>query len=265
MESPKSLFDQTKIMNMILDNRFVRSATYMGLANEDLTVSHRLIEGMVELAEGGVGLIITGLAAVTKNGTGIPQMLGIYDDSFIPGLAQLTEAVHKAGGKIMIQLAHSGAQGNSQLTKEQLLGPSEIPAPSGEGLICRSMTVEDIKLIVKAFGEAGKRSKQAGFDGIQLHGAHGYLISEFLSPYFNKRTDDYGGILENRARFAFEVLQSVRDSVGSDYPVTIKINSEDLLEDGFTDIGLNALHCLRNHRDSAVFLSHQDPALAIDG
>jgi 2,4-dienoyl-CoA reductase-like NADH-dependent reductase (Old Yellow Enzyme family) len=203
------------------------------MANDDLTVSQRLIDLMVELAEGGVGLIITGLATVTMDGRVIPWMLGIHNDDCIPGLTQMTHAVHDVGGKIVAQIAHGGAQGNPALTGE-LLGPSVIPAVGSEEAACRAMTIEDIHRIVKAFGEAGRRAKQAGFDGVQLHGAHGYLISEFLSPFFNKRTDAYGGSLKNRARFVLDTYHRVRDAVGTNYPVTIKLNSEDFLEGGLT-------------------------------
>ena len=185
-----SLFDTTAINGMTLANRFVRSATYEGMANDDLTVSPRLINCMVDLAEGGVGLITTGLTAVTKDGIGAAKSLAIYDNSFIPGLTQMTRAVHDAQGKIMVQLVHGGVQGAAQVTGEQLLGPSVFPAIAGEDPASRAATQADITRIIKAFGRAGQRAQQAGFDGIQLHGAHGYLISEFLSPHFNHRTDD---------------------------------------------------------------------------
>jgi 2,4-dienoyl-CoA reductase-like NADH-dependent reductase (Old Yellow Enzyme family) len=230
----KTLFDITTLNGMTLNNRFVRSATAEGMANDDLTASPRLIELMVELAKGGVGLIITGLTGVTKDGSGSALSLAIYNDTYISGLAQMTNAVHDVKGKIMIQLVHSGVQGNSQVSGEQLLGPSVFPAIRGEGPPSSAMTQADIQRVVKAFGEAGRRAKQAGFDGIQIHGAHGYLISEFLSPHFNQRTDAYGGSLKNRARFAMEVYQSVRDAVGADYPVLIKLNSDDFLEGGLT-------------------------------
>jgi 2,4-dienoyl-CoA reductase-like NADH-dependent reductase (Old Yellow Enzyme family) len=228
-----SLFDTTTINGMTLTNRFVRSATYEGMANADLTVSQRLIDLMVALAKGGIGLIITGLAPVTKDGQNMPWQIGIHSDDFIPGLTQMTEAVHDAGGKIVIQIAHGGAQGNPELTGE-LLGPSVIPAVSGEGAACRAMTTEEIRRVVEAFGEAGRRAKHAGFDGVQLHGAHGFLLSEFLSPFFNKRTDQYGGSLENRARIVLNAYHRVRAAVGTNYPVMIKLNSEDFLEGGLT-------------------------------
>ncbi|MCW4042003.1 MAG: NADH:flavin oxidoreductase, partial [Candidatus Bathyarchaeota archaeon] len=127
-----SLFDTTTINGMALANRFVRSATYEGMANADLTVGQRLIDLMVALAKGGIGLIITGLAPVTMDGQNMPWQIGIHSDDFLAGLTQMTEAVHDVGGKIVIQIAHGGAQGNPELTGE-LLGPSVIPAVSGEG------------------------------------------------------------------------------------------------------------------------------------
>jgi 2,4-dienoyl-CoA reductase-like NADH-dependent reductase (Old Yellow Enzyme family) len=227
------LFETTTINGMTLNNRFVRSATYEGMANNDLTVSQRLIDFMVALANGGVGLIITSLTTVTKDGQNVPRQLGIHTDDHIPGLTQMTHAVHDVGGKIMVQIAHGGAQGNPELTGE-LLGPSAIPAVGREGAACRAMTIAEIHRIVEAFGEAGRRAKHAGFDAVQLHGAHGFLLSEFLSPFFNKRTDIYGGSLENRARIVLEAYHRVRNAVGTTYPVTIKLNSEDFLEGGLT-------------------------------
>ena len=230
-----SLFDTMTINGMTLANRFVRSATWEGMANDDFTVGQRLTDLMVALAERGVGLIITSLASVTKDGLVVPWMIGIYDDDHIAGLTQMTEAVHDVGGKIMIQLAHGGVQGSPVLTGEQLLGPSAMPTFfAGEGGTCRAMTTEDIDRVVEAFGDAGRRAKQAGFDGIQLHGAHGYLLSQFLSPFFNKRSDAYGGDLENRARIVVDAYQNVRDAVGANYPVMIKLNSDDYLEGGMT-------------------------------
>jgi 2,4-dienoyl-CoA reductase-like NADH-dependent reductase (Old Yellow Enzyme family) len=230
----KTLFDTTTINGMTLNNRFVRSATYEGMANPDLTASPRLIECMVELAKGGVGLIITGLTGVTKDGSGPALSLAIYSDEFTPGLTKMTNAVHDANGVIMVQLAHGGAQGDPDVSGEPLISPSAYPAIRGKGPPSRAMTQADIQRVVAGFGDAGRRAKQAGFDGIQLHGAHGYLISEFLSPHFNKRNDAYGGSIENRVRFALEVYQSVRDAVGEDYPIAIKLNSDDFLDDGLT-------------------------------
>jgi 2,4-dienoyl-CoA reductase-like NADH-dependent reductase (Old Yellow Enzyme family) len=227
------LFETTSIKNMTLSNRFVRSATYSGMANADGTVTPKMIDLMVNLANGGVGLIISAYAYVLREGVMHPRALGIYNDSLIPGLRKMVDAVHQVEGKIVVQLAHGGAQARTmQHTGQNLMGPSDMTR--NDGTPVRMMTHEDIQQIISAFGLAATRAKQAGFDGVQLHGAHGYLLSEFLSPFFNKRTDRYGGNLANRSRFVLEVYNRVRSAVGKQYPVMIKVNSEDFVKGGLT-------------------------------
>ncbi|MFX1465570.1 MAG: NADH:flavin oxidoreductase [Promethearchaeota archaeon] len=226
------LFESSKIKTMTLPNRFVRSATWEGIANPDNTVTPKLIDRMVELAKGGVGLIITGYATVRKDGTSVPWQLGNYADDHLPGLTEMTGAVHKAGGKIVNQIAHGGIFIIPDLAGAQPMGPSVIEGP--EGPICREMTKDDIREIVIAFGQAAARAKKAGFDGVQFHAAHGYGLSQWLSPFFNKRTDEYGGPLENRARIVLETYQSIRDAVGEQFPVLTKINATDMLDGGIS-------------------------------
>jgi len=224
------LFETTKLKGLTLKNRFVRSATAEGMATEDGEATPRLINLMAELAEGGVGLIITGHAYVAKRGQASPAQLGIYDDKLIPGLRKMTDAVHERGGTIVAQLAHSGMLAIPKLINTAPLAPSEI-----EGLVdvpLQEMTIEDIKETIEAFGKAAARAREAGFDGIQIHAAHSYLLSQFLSPAFNHRGDVYGGGIENRARMPVEVVQGIRERVGQDYPVLIKQNSRDFLEGG---------------------------------
>ncbi|MHA2062561.1 MAG: NADH:flavin oxidoreductase, partial [Candidatus Sifarchaeia archaeon] len=225
------LFEPTKIKNMTIVNRFVRSATWEGLAHEDNTVSSKLIDRMVELAKGDVGLIITGYATIRADGRSVPWQLGNYNEDHLPGLTLMTEAVHKAGGIIVNQIAHGGVHTIPQLTEKLPMGPSTMW--NNNGAICREMTREDIREIVSAFGQAAARAKKAGFDGVQIHAAHGYLLSQFLSPFYNKRVDEYGGIIENRTRIVLESLQSVREAVGDQFPVLVKINVADFLDGGF--------------------------------
>jgi 2,4-dienoyl-CoA reductase-like NADH-dependent reductase (Old Yellow Enzyme family) len=215
---------------MTLKNRFIRSATAEGMATEDGEVTPRLISLMAELAEGGVGLIITGHTYVVKRGQATPWQLGIYDDKLIPALRTMTDAVHERDGKIVAQLAHSGILANPKLTGDAPLGPSAI-----EGLdevVSQEMTLDDIRATVEAFTHAAERAREAGFDGVQIHAAHSYLLSQFLSPAFNYRDDAYGGSIENRARVLVEVVEAIRKRVGKDYPLLIKINSRDFLEGG---------------------------------
>lgn len=227
-----TLFERTVINGMSLQNRFVRSATWEGLADKEGSVTPKLIDMMVALAKGEVGLIITSYAFVSPEGQQSSGQIAVYDDRFLPGLREMAQAVHAAGGKIALQIVHCGFFSNSKLTGLERVGPSE--GVSDGTAACRAATKEDIAGIISAFTAAAVRTKKAGFDAIQLHAAHGYLLSEFLSGAFNRRTDEYGGSLSNRARLMLEVVRSIRKAVGNDYPILAKLNSEDFLEQGLT-------------------------------
>jgi 2,4-dienoyl-CoA reductase-like NADH-dependent reductase (Old Yellow Enzyme family) len=226
------LFEKTTINGMSLANRFIRSATWEGLADEHGAVTPRLTEMMVELARGEVGLTITGYAFVSPEGQSSPRQLAAYDDRFLPGLRDMVSEVHAAGGKIALQLVHGGCAANVALSGLDPVGPSAVER-DGE-TICRMVAKKDIARIISAFARAAGLAKQAGFDAVQIHAAHGFLLSQFLSPAFNKRTDEYGGDLANLARLLLEVVRSVRETVGPAYPVLIKINSEDFLAGGMS-------------------------------
>ena len=226
------LFETTSINGIKLNNRFVRSATWEGMAAEDGACTTRLVELMAQLAEGGVGLIISSHTFVRQDGQAGPWQLGIYKDELINSLKEMTHAIHNYGGRIVLQLAHAGFFAKYKLTGQTSIAPSNV-----EGLAKsprREMTVEEIQDIVKAFVKAALRAKEAGFDGVQLHAAHGYLLSQFLSPFFNKRRDLYGGPVENRARVLLEVLKGIRAAVGHEFPILIKMNSQDFLKGGLT-------------------------------
>jgi 2,4-dienoyl-CoA reductase-like NADH-dependent reductase (Old Yellow Enzyme family) len=227
------LFESTVINGMSLANRFVRSATWEGMATKDGACTSQLTDTMVKLAQGGVGLIISGHGYVSREGQASPWQLGIHEDSTLNELTEMTAAVHRCGGKIAMQIAHGGGQAAAaSLAGLELIGPSMI-LENGK-VICREMSKDDIDRIVCAFGDAAARTKRSGFDAVEIHAAHGYLLSQFLSPAVNQRTDEYGGALANRGRIVLEVLHSVRAAVGSDYPVLIKFNSEDFVEGGFS-------------------------------
>ena len=227
-----SLFETTEINGMTLKNRFVRSATYEGIAEEDGAVTPALMEMMKRLAIGGTGLIITGHAYVAKEGQAGKRQLGIYNDQLIPGLRDMVDAVHQQGGIIVTQLAHSGLFADPEITGERPFSPSVVPGTTPHDV--HQMTMADIQDVVKAFGRAAARAINAGFDGVQIHSAHGYLLSQFLSPYFNRRSDVYGGDLKNRVRMPLEVLQTVRSAVGKQYPVLVKMNTSDFLNGGLS-------------------------------
>ncbi len=220
------LFEECVVGSLKLKNRFVRSATWEGLADDEGRVTPRLMEKMVELAEGGVGLIITGHAFVSPEGRAGNHQLAVYDDAFVEGLREMTETVHHVGGSIVLQIAHAGAFAS-------VSPPRRAIAPSSMRN-AREMSVEEIERVVECFGEAARRARDAGFDGVQIHAAHGYLLSQFLSPAFNRRTDAYGGTTEGRATVVIAVLRAIRSRVGADMPVLMKINSEDFLDGGLS-------------------------------
>jgi 2,4-dienoyl-CoA reductase-like NADH-dependent reductase (Old Yellow Enzyme family) len=226
------LFEKVSINGMMLANRFVRSATWEGLADREGSVTPKLTKMMVELAGNEIGLIISGYTFVSPEGQSSPGQLAIHDDRFVAGLWAMVETVHKAGGKIALQIVHAGQFADFALTGLPPIGPSAVEKEGRTA--CRAMSKEDIANIVSAFTQAAARAKQAGFDAIQLHAAHGFLFSQFLSPALNRRTDEFGGPLENRARFLIEVVRSIRKATGPAYPLLIKLNSEDFLEGGLT-------------------------------
>ncbi len=226
------LFETTSINNMTLQNRFVRSATWEGMANDDGSGTTRLADYMKDLARGGLGLIITGHAYVSREGQAGSKQLGAYGDELLPGLNEMTGVVHKQGGKIALQLAHAGCHAASDLSGLEPVGPSVMKNENGP--MCREIMQDDIHRIINAFGQGASLAEKSGFDSVQIHAAHGYLLSQFLSPYYNKREDEYGGTIENRARIILEVLQSIRAEVGDKYPVMIKMNSEDFLDNGLS-------------------------------
>lgn len=228
----RSLFESVMIKGMLLSNRFVRSATWEGLAGKGGEVTPMLTKMMIELARGGVGLIITSHAYVRSDGQATPWQLGIHKDELVSSLRELTDAVHEAGGKIVMQLAHAG-----HFAAENLTGQTPLVVSNYKGLGWsqrRVASTADIREIVSAFADAAQRAKSAGFDGVQLHSAHGYLLSQFLSPLFNKREDEYGGVTANRARIHIEILDAIRDAVGTDYPVMIKMNCRDFRDGGLS-------------------------------
>jgi 2,4-dienoyl-CoA reductase-like NADH-dependent reductase (Old Yellow Enzyme family) len=238
-----ALFEPTAIRSMTLPNRFVRSATWEGMADDEGRPTPALARLYTDLARGRVGLVVTSHAFVAAEGKAVHQQLGVHDDAMIAPLRDLADAVHAAGGKTALQLAHGGlwsvvSAPNGAGTGAGAACAAQPPGPSvrdtDAGPVGREMTLADIEAVVQAFGGAARRAQAAGYDAVQIHAAHGYLLSEFLSPLFNKRKDAYGGSLAGRARLAVEVTAAVRATVGPDYPVLVKMNSEDFVPSGMT-------------------------------
>jgi 2,4-dienoyl-CoA reductase-like NADH-dependent reductase (Old Yellow Enzyme family) len=226
------LFEGGEINGMKLRNRFVRSATWEGMASPEGAVTPRLIETIALLAKGGVGLIISSHAYVRPEGQATPWQIGVYEDRLIDGLREMTAAVHEAGGRIVLQLAHAG-----HFAAQDLTGTPPFVVSDYEGLAKtprKEMTIKDIEELVGAFAGAAGRAKAAGFDGVQIHSAHGYLLSQFLSRAFNRRLDGYGGSIQNRSRIHREILGAIRQITGNDYPVLVKMNCRDFTEDGLS-------------------------------
>jgi len=226
------LFTPITINNMTLKNRAVMPPMGTGYGNKDNTPGERLIEYLARRARGGTGLIITEICAVDPRGKGFPKQLGAWDDGFIPHLAKIPQAVHREGAMSAIQLHHAGRE-----TFEAAAGAiPEAPSPIPSVILnqpCEEMSLARVEEIIDAFGKAALRAKKAGFDAVEIHGAHGYLLNQFLSPFSNQRTDKYGGSDENRARFVLEVVEAVRSNVGPDFPVLIRVSTDELVRGGY--------------------------------
>ena len=242
------LFERTRIKNMELRNRFVRSATYDGCADRTGRVSEKQMKIFAALANGRVGLIITGITYIDHSGQRFPLQNSIANDDCIPDFNKLNTAVHNRGAKSAVQLFHAGREGAGffKSKDKQAIAPSFVDNDPYFREQYRPMTEDEIWEIISAFGDAAKRARKAGFDAVQLHGAHGYLLSQFLSPYTNRRVDDWGGSLENRLNFHREILLDIRAKAGQDYPVLIKIG----VQDGFPG-GLE----FREGKQAAQFLA----------
>jgi len=225
-----TLFEPIRIKNMELRNRFVRSATYDGCPHEGY-VSDKQIDLYATLSEGGVGLIVSGITYVHPGGRISKFQNSIEGDERIEGLEGLTSAVHERGAKIAVQLFHAGREARFPESKDEIpLAPSFFDGDPYFKGGHRAITVDEIWEVVHAFGDGAKRAKEAGFDGVQVHGAHAYLLSQFLSPHTNRRKDGWGGDLENRIRIHREIYRDIRQKVGADYPVLIKLG----VKDGFS-------------------------------
>ncbi len=226
------LFEETLINRLPVKNRFVRSATWEGLATAEGSVTPELADMMAALARGGVGLIIGSHAYVSREGQGTPLQLGIYKDELIPGLKSMTSAVHENGGKILAQLSHAGMHAGHLPEGLWALGVSASDGPREKNI--REITQDGIKELVAAFARGAERAMAANFDGIEIHSAHGYFLSQFLSPVYNRRKDEYGGTINNRARIHLEIYNAVRKVLGKDVPLLIKMNCEDFVDGGLT-------------------------------
>jgi len=224
------LFSPGKIGNVQIKNKIIRSATWVARATEDGYITDDFIEYYSKLAKGGVGLIISGYIAVDLEGAATPRMARLYNDSYIPGQKTFVKSIHEYSDvKIAAQIAHTGS--NIYNKDFEPVGPSPIWNNIRKKL-CRELTTEEVRNVIKRFVETGCRAYEIGYDMVQIHGAHGYLLSDFVSPVYNKRTDEFGGDYQKRAKILVDIFNQLRDELGKNYPIFIKLNTRDYMEGG---------------------------------
>lgn len=226
-----NLFRAGKFGKLKVKNRLVMPPMVRNYAEKDGRSNRRYLKHIESIAAGGVGTMILEASYISEEGRGFSNQLGIHNDSTIPGLKKLARAAHKYKAAIGIQLYHAGRETASQITGIQTVAPSPIPDPT-EQEMPHELTVGEIKKIIGKFGAGALRAKKAGLDFVEIHGAHGYLITQFLSPFSNKRTDEYGGSEEKRFKFLQEVYCAVRRAVGADFPVLIRLSGDELIPKG---------------------------------
>jgi 2,4-dienoyl-CoA reductase-like NADH-dependent reductase (Old Yellow Enzyme family) len=259
----KTAFTPTFVGNLELKNRFIRSATWDGMAGDNGEVTPKQINFYKPLAAGGTAMLTSGYTFVSPEGRQHFGQAGLHQDRLMEPLAKLAEVVHQSESRLFIQLVHCGGLANPKVTGLPTRAPSAIYHPIFTQRP-EELTREEIRKLIRDFAAAAGRAKESGCDGVQLHAAHGYLISQFLSPAINKRQDDFGGSLDNRFRFLRECFLRTREVVGRDFPLTIKINGHDYLENGLileesmeicrrlTDLGLDAIEVSGGSRASSL-------------
>ena len=231
MTSFKALFSPFRIGNLELKNRIVMPPMATHFAGEDGTINDRHIAYYVKRAQGGAGYIITEHTGISRQGRAFPQMVLIDSDEKIPPFKKLVDAIHREGSKLVIQINHAGRNTSSSTTGSPLVAPSAIPCPVRKEMP-RELSQEEIGKIVIAFQQAARRVQEAGADGVEIHMAHGYLLNQFLSPFSNRREDEYGGTPERRMKMAIEVLRAVRNQVGAQFPVICRLSADEYVEGG---------------------------------
>ena len=247
------MFEPIQIGGLVIKNRFVMPAMESGTTSLEHKFTEQSIAYFSARAKGGFGLIITDYMAITPDGIGVKNEVGIWSDSFIPNLKCLTDAVHEKGAKVFAQLHHSGLMCVEKTTGVPPKGPSAIAACNYLEKVT-AYTKEEVYELIEKYTDAAVRAKKAGYDGVEVHAAHGYLIAQFLSKFSNKRVDEFGGSYENRFRFAELIIKGIRRKCGEDYPMLFRISADEFIESGNTledaviystlaeEAGVNAIH-----------------------
>jgi NADPH2 dehydrogenase len=229
-----SLLKPLKVRSMSLSNRLVMPPMATAKAEPDGKVSRALLDYYEEKSHGGyISLIIIEHSYITTEGKANNNQLSVSDDSVIQGLRKLADVIHRNGSKAAVQINHAGSAALREVTGTTPLAPSATANPR-RGDMPREITQKEIVNIVNAYKDASRRAREAGFDAVEIHSAHGYLLNQFLSPLTNKRTDEYGGSISNRIHLHVQVIQAVRSAVGSDFPIQIRLGASDYTEGGTT-------------------------------
>lgn len=222
------------IGNLKLKNRLVMPPMATSKAEADGRISSEVLDYYKEKSQGGyISLIIIEHSFIRQDGKASNQQLSVADDNMVEGLKRLSSIIHSNGSKAVMQINHAGSATNSEVTGSEQVGPSAIPNPR-RGNVPLELTVLQIQYIVEAFKNAAIRVKEAGFDGVEIHSAHGYLLNQFFSPLSNKRTDEYGGDVLKRIRIHLEVIKAVRAAVGEDFPILLRLGASDYMDGGST-------------------------------
>jgi 2,4-dienoyl-CoA reductase-like NADH-dependent reductase (Old Yellow Enzyme family) len=228
------LLNPLQVGTVTLKNRLVMPPMATSKSELDGSISQDILDYYNEKSKGGyIGLIIIEHSFIRQDGKASKGQLSVADDRNIDGLKKLAEIIHKNGSKTVMQINHAGSATNKEITGLDVLAPSPIPHPK-QGIIPKEINKTEIKSIIKAFTDAALRVKKAGFDGVEIHSAHGYLLNQFFSPLTNKRTDEYGGDVYNRIRIHIEIINSIREAVGEDFLILLRLGASDFKEGGTT-------------------------------
>ncbi|MFX1311795.1 MAG: NADH:flavin oxidoreductase [Promethearchaeota archaeon] len=269
----EKLFSPKKIGNLQIKNRIIRSATFMGMAEKYGYVGGRLLKMYEELARGGTGLIITGAVAMDPSASGGPYQVCLYDESHMPGHKLLVNLIHEyKDTKIAIQLNHLGRLGSHP--KYPNYAPSAIPY-EGTGITPQELTTKEVEIFIKKFIDAGLRSYECGYDMVQLHAAHGYFLNNFISSYTNNRSDKFGDSIEGRTKILIDIFNGIRDELGNQFPIIIKLQSQDFIPNGISEeegikiakiiskAGFDAIEPSGGGRESNEFMKNTPPSKII--
>ncbi|MGV8982008.1 NADH:flavin oxidoreductase [Clostridium sp.] len=219
---------------LVLNNRLVMPPMATSKSEQDGSVSKEILDYYEEKSHGGyISLIIIEHSFIAQQGKASERMLSIADDSIVKDLKELANVIHKNGSKTVMQINHAGSAANKDVTGCDPVGPSAIANPR-IGNIPRELSISEIKNIILEFASAARRVKEAGFDGVEIHSAHGYLLNQFFSPLTNKRTDEYGGDILGRIKIHLEIIKAVREAVGNDFPILLRLGASDYMEGGST-------------------------------